>query len=115
ADGVEVELLHHLDVIEILLRNGGNRDVVDVHLVFLDEMNQQVQRPLEGVELHRVGVRRRFEVCGRAGNIVGHFESRIPTPESRPWGYRIFIASRTRSIVSTATFLARAEPSTRIS
>ena len=47
AGDVEVELLHQLDRVEVLLRDERDRDVVDVHLVLLDEVQQQIERPLE--------------------------------------------------------------------
>jgi hypothetical protein len=36
AHRVQVELLHHLNVLEILPRDECDRNVVDVHLVLLD-------------------------------------------------------------------------------
>ena len=56
AGDVQIQLLHQLDVGEVLLGNQRDRDVVDVHLVLLDEVNQQIERPLERFELDLVGV-----------------------------------------------------------
>ena len=47
AGDVEVQLLHQLDGVEILLRDERDRNVVDVDLVLLDQVEQQVERALE--------------------------------------------------------------------
>src|SRR5439155_2337557 len=73
-------------------------DVVDIHLVLLDEVKQQIQQPLEVRELDRKRVGRGLEIGVRLGHL-----------------YVIFIASRTRSIVCTAVTRARLLPSNRIS
>jgi hypothetical protein len=54
---IQVQLLHQPEVAEILLGNEGNRDVVDVHLVLANEVQEEIQRPLERLELDLVGVR----------------------------------------------------------
>ena len=59
---VEIQVLHQLDVVEVLLGDQRDRDVVDVHLVLANEVQEQIERPLEGVELDLVGVGRRFEI-----------------------------------------------------
>jgi hypothetical protein len=51
---VEVHLLHQIDVVQILFRDERDRDVVDVQLVLLDEVNEQIERPLEVVEPDRI-------------------------------------------------------------
>ena len=51
---------------EILLGDERDRDVVDVHLVLANEVQQQIERTLEGVELDVIGVRGRFEIDGPA-------------------------------------------------
>ena len=100
ARDVEVQLLHQLDRVEVLLRDERDRDVVDVDLVLPDEVQQQVERPLEVVELDRVRVRRDDSNSGCCGSVViGRYF------------VEIFIASRTRSIVSRRS--ARARPSRR--
>ena len=38
---VEVQLLHQVEVVEVLLGDERDRNVVDVHLVLLDEVEQQ--------------------------------------------------------------------------
>ena len=62
AGDVEVHLLHQLDRFEVLRRDRGNRDVVDVELVLADQMQQEIERALELLELDRKGVGRRLEI-----------------------------------------------------
>src|SRR5258705_292542 len=47
---VEVHLLQQVDGVEILLRDERDRNVVDIQLVLLDEVQQQIERPLEVFE-----------------------------------------------------------------
>jgi hypothetical protein len=47
AGNLEVELLHRLDVGLELVADGGDRDVVDRHLVLADQVQQQVERARE--------------------------------------------------------------------
>src|SRR4030043_146427 len=54
GDG-KVEGLHDPDIVEILLGNQGNRYVVDIDLILLDEMQQEVQGPLEDINLDGIG------------------------------------------------------------
>ncbi len=55
---VEIQLLHQRDEAEVLLGDERDGDVVDVHLVLANEVDQQVERPLERIELDPVRVRR---------------------------------------------------------
>ena len=57
ARHVDGEPLHEVEVLEVLLGDEADRDVEDVELVLPDQMEQQVERALEDVELHLVGVR----------------------------------------------------------
>jgi hypothetical protein len=57
AHDVQIQLLHHDDVIEVLLRDERDGNVVDVHLVLLNEVDQQIERSLELGDLDRVSVR----------------------------------------------------------
>ena len=47
ARHVQVQLLHQVQVLHVLARDGRDGDVVDVDLVLADEVQQQVERPLE--------------------------------------------------------------------
>ncbi len=51
---LEVELLHDFEILEILLRDFCNRDVVDINLVLLEQMQQQIERPLKGGNLDAI-------------------------------------------------------------
>jgi hypothetical protein len=58
ARHVEIQLLHQREIGEVLLGDQRDRYVVDVHLALANEMNQQIERPLERIELDLVRVRR---------------------------------------------------------
>jgi hypothetical protein len=65
---IEVQLLHQLNGIEVLLGDQRNRNVVDVDFAPLDEMKQEVQRAVEILEFDGKRIDGGFEV----GNVVGH-------------------------------------------
>jgi len=48
---VEVELAHHAQVFEVALGDEGDRQIEDVQLVLLDQMQKQIERPLERGQL----------------------------------------------------------------
>src|SRR4029079_6173424 len=52
---VEVELAHALDHREVLVGDRGDRDVGDLDLALLDEEQQEIERPLEEIELDATG------------------------------------------------------------
>jgi len=83
---VEIEGLHHLEMLEILLRDEGHGDVVDVELVLLDQVQQKIEGPFKDVEF----------------DLVAH-------------GDQTRTASRTSSIVARATCRARSFPSAMMS
>ena len=58
---VEVHLLHQVDVVEILPGDERDRNVVDIELALLDEMQEQIERPFEIIEPDRVGLEDGFE------------------------------------------------------
>jgi hypothetical protein len=51
-----------VDVDQILARHLGHRDVEDVEVLLADQVEQQVQRPLEGVEEDLEGVGRDVQI-----------------------------------------------------
>ena len=51
AGDVEIQLLQQVNRIEILLRDEHDRDVVDVQLVLPDQVQEQIERAVEVVEL----------------------------------------------------------------
>ncbi len=59
---IQIHLLHQIDVLEVLVRDEGDRNVVDVHLMLLDEVQQQVERSFEVLQPNWVGFEDRFEL-----------------------------------------------------
>ena len=51
------ERAHRVEVLEVLLGDERDRDVEDVELVLLDQVQQQIERTLEDVELDLVAGR----------------------------------------------------------
>ncbi len=51
AGDVEVELLHQAEVREVLLGDQRDRDVVDVDLILLDQVDEQIERAFERLQL----------------------------------------------------------------
>src|SRR5439155_24326252 len=88
----EVEFLHRIEVRAVLLGDQENGDVVDVDLVQLDEMQQQIERAMEG--------RKSDFVRGIVEFDLAHRNS----------GKSICIALRTMPSVSDARSLARSLP-----
>ena len=52
AHRVDVQRPQDLQVLQVLLRDQGNRQVEDLHLVFPHEVQQQVQGTAIGLEIH---------------------------------------------------------------
>ena len=64
AGEIEIQLLHQLDRFEVLCGDERDGDIVDVQLVFLDEVKQQIERTLEAVKSDGESVRSGFEFAG---------------------------------------------------
>jgi hypothetical protein len=47
AGDLEVQLAHELEVLEVAIGDEADRDLEDVELVLLDQVQEQVERPLE--------------------------------------------------------------------
>ena len=47
----QVQFLHQLHDVHVLPGDFSNGDIVNIHLVLLDEMEQEVQRPLKHIQL----------------------------------------------------------------
>ena len=62
AGHIEIQLLHQLQVLEVLLGYQHDGNVVNVDFVLPDEVQEQVERPLEAAHLDRVVREDRFEV-----------------------------------------------------
>ena len=52
---VHVQLLELVEIVEILARDLGDRDVVDVDFLLLDQIEQQIERAVVGIEMNFVG------------------------------------------------------------
>jgi hypothetical protein len=80
AGHVEVELLHQLQVLHVPARDRRDRDVMDVDLVAPDQVQQQVERPLEERQRDAGRVVRQdgLDALGhgdRLGSVVAHVRS----------------------------------------
>jgi hypothetical protein len=51
ARHLEIELLHQVEILEILAGYEGDGNVVDADLVLLDQMHEQIEGPFEGRQL----------------------------------------------------------------
>ena len=64
---VEVEVLHHAEVREVPVGDEGDGEVEDLELVLLNQVQEQVERPLEGRQIDdEVGVERLLEFVAHA-------------------------------------------------
>jgi hypothetical protein len=77
ARDVEIQLLHHVNCLQVLRSNQRDGNVVDIDVVLFDEVQQQIERPLEVIELDGKGFGRRFEL----GLAQGHYERCMCTAE----------------------------------
>jgi segregation and condensation protein A len=59
---VEVQLLHQIDVLDVLRGDKRDGNVVDVDLVLLDQMQQQVERTLEVLQAYGIRLEDGFEL-----------------------------------------------------
>ena len=51
----QVQFLHHRQIVQILLSDQRNRNIVDVDFVFLDEVQKEIERTFEILDLDLVG------------------------------------------------------------
>jgi len=56
---VDVQLFELVEVVQILTGDFGDGDVVDVHLLLADQVEQQIERAFVGFDVHVVGRRNR--------------------------------------------------------
>ncbi len=124
---VDVERAHQLEVRQVLLRDGRDRDVGDVDFVRADQVQQQVERALERGQLDRARVptdagldaaRARVRRVDRHG-----FDRRTPYDEretipslarrarpcASPRGWRAFTRSCSRALTHVRVDLGRAD------
>ena len=55
ARHIDIQILHHLDVGEVLLADLGDGDIDDFDFVLPNQVEQEIQRPLEKRQLDRIG------------------------------------------------------------
>ena len=55
-------LLHRLDVDHVLLGERRHRDVEHIQVVLADQVQQQIERPLEGLQHHFQRIRRNVQI-----------------------------------------------------
>jgi hypothetical protein len=100
----QVALADLLDIFQVLQGDLGHRDVEDVEVLLADQVEQQVERPFEGVEedLERIGrdvqvvrhaqqrlaVQARDGACGCIGSAAGSPAG--PASSARPSGVGLF-------------------------
>ncbi len=83
-------LLHHLDVAHVLAGQFRHRDIKHVEVVLADQVQQQIQRPLEGFQHQFQRIRRDVQIlrefqhrlamdtgqrCGGVNICLGHIGS----------------------------------------
>ena len=68
ARKLELHLCHQLDVLHVLARDLGDRDVEDVEVLPTDQVQQEIERPFERFEEHLERVRRNVEVARQLGD-----------------------------------------------
>ena len=51
---IQIEIFHHFEVQKILFCNEGNRDIIDVDLILLDEIKQKIEGPFKYIEFDLV-------------------------------------------------------------
>ena len=68
AGELELHFLHQLDVLHVLARDLGDRDVEDVEVLPADQVQQQVERTFERLEEHLERLRRDVEILRHLGD-----------------------------------------------
>ena len=63
----QAQIGHHLDVLDVLIGDLGDRDIQNIQILAFDQIEQQVQRSLEGIEKHLQGIRWNVEIGGWGG------------------------------------------------
>ena len=64
---VDLHGVHQLDVLDVLMRDGRDVDGENVEVLTTDEIQQQIQRPLEGLEKDPQCLRRDVEILRHLG------------------------------------------------
>ena len=77
---LEAHLVHRLDVLDVLARDLGDRDVEDVQVLAADQVQQQVERTFERLEDDLERVRRDVEVARQLGDRLAFARRRTASP-----------------------------------
>ena len=68
---------HHLDVSHVLPGQLGHRNIQDVQVLTADQIQEQIERPLERLEENLEGIRRNEEVVRKLQDrLTTHFPDR---------------------------------------
>ena len=51
AGDLQIHFLHPAQLLHILLQNLSDGNIVNIHLIFGDQMKQQIQRPVKGLQM----------------------------------------------------------------
>ena len=73
AGDLDVQCLQRAEVFEILLGDPGDRDLPDLDLVLLDQVEEKVKRPRKDLEVDRVAVK-----GGRIDPRIGALYDHLP-------------------------------------
>ena len=77
AGELELQLLHHFDVLHVLLRDLRDRDVEDVDVLTPNQVQQEIERTLERLEEYLQRVRRYVQILRQRGNrLAGDYRKR---------------------------------------
>src|SRR5204862_3791449 len=104
----ELEVLrpHDLDVLEVLPRERRHGDLEDIQILLSDQVQKEVERPLEGLEHDLQRIWRDIEIDRQVDNPLAI--------DLRHHAFASPIASRTSRIVSSASRRAFSQPSATI-
>jgi len=56
ARDFKIQILYQLDIPEILMGDPGDGNIIDVHLFLLDQIQQEIERPVEYIQVYFVSV-----------------------------------------------------------
>ena len=68
ARQLQLQVGHQLDVLHVLARDLGDRDVEDVEVLLADQVQQQVERTLERLQEHLQRIGRDVEIARQLGH-----------------------------------------------
>ncbi len=57
---IDIQILHQIEVLDVLLADERNGNIGNVELVLLNQMKQEIERPFEGRERDMISPTRHF-------------------------------------------------------